>query len=82
MDNDQEDWLGPERRQYELSESQLDAIAELAASKLEIKLYVAIGRTVFNKILYALGLAAVVAYIWSFHKSPLEAIRFFLGGGD
>lgn len=51
---------GSERRQsIVLSEEQLEAIAEKAATKALNKIYADVGKSVVTKILWVVGLAAI-----------------------
>lgn len=63
--NDDEQYEGPERRHvFRLSDSQIDIIAERAAEVALEKVYVGIGKSVVNKVLWVIGAAALAFAVW------------------
>lgn len=54
---------GPERRVAQLSEDQMEAIAELAAEKAFRKVYEEVGRSVVKRIFWIIG-AAALGLLW------------------
>lgn len=65
-------YAGPERRTHmpaQLTEEQVDAIAERAAKKavelMTRDAYAAVGRSVVQKALWVIGVLAVAAYVWA-----------------
>ena len=67
------EYNGPERRkEVQLSDEQIDVIAEKAAEKAVKKLtedaYKAIGKSVLEKLFYIVGVLATAAYFWLEHK--------------
>jgi hypothetical protein len=55
---------GPERRENQLTEEQVEAIAERAAEKALEKVYTSIGKSVVNKFLWLLGAASLAVLAW------------------
>jgi len=67
------DYNGPERRKEPyLTDEQMDAIAEKAANRAVQKLtdsaYKAIGKSVLEKLFYAVGVCVAAAYLWLEHR--------------
>lgn len=63
-------------RPITLSEEQLDEIAERAAeraiSKLTDHVYLQVGRSVVNKLLWVIGVVFAGAYLWMHNKGLLD----------
>lgn len=55
---------GPERRQLNLSEELIEAIADRAAEKALEKVYTAVGKSVVKKALWVIGVISLVAATW------------------
>lgn len=63
--NLEEDYSGPERRNtIILTEEQIDAIAERAASKVLERFHLEVGKLTVRAVLYILGAACVVFAGW------------------
>ena len=59
------DWDKIERRHIrELSQSELDDLAELAAKKALEKVYVEVGRSVLKKLAWLVGVVTVGLMLW------------------
>lgn len=71
-----EQYEGPERRkEIQLSDEQIDFIAEKAAEKAMQKLtdtaYKAIGKSVLEKMAYIVGVCFVALYFWLQNKGKV-----------
>ena len=72
-----ESYDGPERRTApSLTEDQIEQIAERAAAKAVERVtrgvYLAVGKTIVQKSLYLIGVAAVAFLIWSAQRGWLK----------
>ena len=64
-----EEYTGPDRRrEVQLNDDQIEAIAEKAAERAVQKLtdsaYKAIGKSVIEKLFYIVGVCSVALYLW------------------
>jgi hypothetical protein len=60
-----EKYNGPERREHpQLTEEQIDIIAERAAEVALNKVYTQVGKSVVSKLLWLIGSAALAAFMY------------------
>ena len=77
---EEQEYAGEDRRMaLQLTEEEINAIAEKAADRLEERIYQQIGRSVTSKFLWFVGFTAVAAYAWIINKSPAEALKAIAG---
>jgi hypothetical protein len=70
-------YAGPERRLAPaLTEDQIEQIAERAAAKaierVTREVYVAVGKTIIQKSLYLIGVAAIAFLIWAAQRGWIK----------
>lgn len=66
-------YSGPERRHVAtLTDEQMDAIAEKAAAKALEKVYAEVGKSIVQKFLWIVGVAAVGIVMWLTGKGVIK----------